>query len=343
MTDSITIDGSLGEGGGQVLRTSLALSMITQTPLIIERIRAGRAKPGLMRQHLTCVQAAQAICQGVARGAQLGSTQLIFEPGPIQPGQYSFAVGTAGSTSLVLQTVLPALMLADEPSTVRCKGGTHNPQAPTFEFLEQAYAPLLGRIGPGLALSLVSHGFYPAGGGELLAQISPCAKDQLQALELHERGELRAQQAVATASSLPEGVLTRELAELKRLLRWPDASLSRALARSPGPGNVITLTISFKALTEVFVAFGAKGTTSEQVAQTVVQEYHDYLGALAPVGEHLTDQLTLPMALAGRGSIRCSPPSRHTRTNIEVIEKFLEVEFTLERVEGRMWQLDVAS
>ena len=169
----ITIDGSKGEGGGQVLRSSLSLSMVTGQPFRIKNIRAGRAKPGLLRQHLTCVRASEAVCNATVEGAELGSKEIVFRPGAVQPGLHTFAVGTAGSAMLVLQTVLPPLMLATETSTVTVEGGTHNDHAPPFDFLEHAFVPLLRRMGARVDLILDGYGFYPAGGGRVVATISP--------------------------------------------------------------------------------------------------------------------------------------------------------------------------
>jgi RNA 3'-terminal phosphate cyclase (ATP) len=169
----IELDGSVGEGGGQILRTSLALSMCTGQPVTLNNIRAKRAKPGLMRQHLTCVDAAREVSGAQVQGAELGSQSLAFEPGRVRAGDYRFNVGTAGSCTLVLQTVWPALLLAGERSTLTLQGGTHNPMAPPFHFLERSFAPLVRRLGAGVSLTLRRHGFYPAGGGEMQATVEP--------------------------------------------------------------------------------------------------------------------------------------------------------------------------
>ncbi len=173
----LQIDGSRGEGGGQILRTSLTLSMITGRPLQIQQIRAQRAKPGLMRQHLTAVKAAAEVCGAETEGAELGSRTLTFRPGAVQAGQYSFDIGTAGSASLVLQTILPPLMIAGGASQLTLRGGTHNMHAPPFDFLAKAFLPLLARIGPRVQATLLRHGgFYPAGSGEVFFASSPASK-----------------------------------------------------------------------------------------------------------------------------------------------------------------------
>lgn len=182
----ISIDGSHGEGGGQILRTALSLSAVTGKPFAIENIRARRSKPGLMRQHLTAVKAAAAICGAKADGAEVGSTRLRFEPGSLKAGEYAFNIGSAGSTSLVLQTVLPPLALADGASRVTLQGGTHNTGAPPFEFLDRAFLPLIRRIGFNADVELRRFGFYPAGGGEVRVEIQ--APSTLEPLVIDERG-----------------------------------------------------------------------------------------------------------------------------------------------------------
>ena len=169
----IRIDGSIGEGGGQIPRTALGLSLVTGKPFEIKNIRAGRRKPGLLRQHLTALKAAKQISQADVRGAQIGSSEFAFSPRRVRSGEYHFAVGTAGSTTLVLQTILPALMLADGPSTVVIEGGTHNPYAPPFPFLERSFIPVLRQMGVGIDLELNRYGFYPAGGGKFTIRIDP--------------------------------------------------------------------------------------------------------------------------------------------------------------------------
>ena len=186
----IVIDGSAGEGGGQILRSSLALSLVTGKPFRIENIRAGRTKPGLLRQHLTALAAATQIGKAKVEGAVLGSKIVSFTPRGVTPGDYHFAVGTAGSATLVLQTVLPALMLASGPSTLVLEGGTHNPSAPPFDFISKAFLPILNRMGPCIKVELERYGFYPAGGGRFRVSINPAA--QLSPIDLLTCGESRA-------------------------------------------------------------------------------------------------------------------------------------------------------
>lgn len=338
----LTIDGSLGEGGGQILRTSLALSILTRTPVTIERIRAGRPKPGLMRQHLTAVLAAQQISGAKLTGGEIGSQRIVFEPGEVVAGEHTLKIGTAGSAGLVLQTVLPPLMMAGAASTVAIEGGTHNPKAPTVDFLREVFLPQLVRIGPQVALTQERAGFYPAGGGRIVAQITPCAREAMQPLMLLERGEATEERgAWAVVSNLPNHIARREIGLIGDQMGWTERMLHSLVWPSPGPGNVVWIKLGYEHVTELFTALGAKGKSAEEVADEALKEARAYMANGAPVGEYLADQLLLPMALAGGGSLCCTPPSMHTRTQAEIIEKFLEVEFRFERMDGRRWRVDV--
>ena len=338
----ITIDGSYGEGGGQILRTSLALSLVTGKPFRIEKIRAGRKNPGLLRQHLTAVNAAAQIGQAEVTGATIGSQQLTFTPGRVAPSNYAFAVGTAGSATLVLQTVLPALLVASGPSTLTLEGGTHNPLAPPFDFLAKAFLPLVNRMGPRVEAKLERPGFYPAGGGKFSVEIDPAPT--LARLDLPERGEIRGRRARAVVANLPRKIAERELAVIKQKMSWADEWLSaETVDNSRGPGNVAMMEIESEHVTEVFTGFGERGVTAEAVAEEVVKCARQYLAAGVAVGEHLADQLLVPMALAGGGMLTTVPPTRHTTTNVEIIRQFLDVEVEVKPLTNRTWSVEVRS
>lgn len=323
----ITIDGSIGEGGGQILRSALALSMVTGKPFKIANIRAGRQKPGLLRQHLTAVQAAATVCSAQVEGASIASQQLTFTPGPIRPGDYTFSIGTAGSTTLVFQTVLPALLCAAGPSNLTLEGGTHNPFAPPLDFLDKAFLSLLARMGPKVTVKLDRAGFYPAGGGRFVATIEPTP--HLTPLHLNERGDIVGRQCTATVAGLPREIAQRELDVARRKTDWPEESFQvRTLPADQGPGNILTIEVASQHVTEVFTGFGQRGVRSEAVAEAAVAELREYLAAGVPVGKHLADQLLLPMALAGGGSFTTLPLTRHSTTNIEIIGLFLDVPMT---------------
>ena len=314
------IDGSEGEGGGQILRSSLALAVHTQQAFRIERIRANRHPPGLRRQHLAAVRAAAEICDAHVDGDEIGSSELVFRPGRLKPAQYTFAIGTAGSTTLVLQTVWMPLLFADRPSTVRISGGTHNRGSPPFDFFERALLPLLARMGARVELDLLAYGFYPRGGGEIRARITP---SQLQPIHLHERGALHRAHADAYVAALPMHIAERELAVVGRMLEWSAEQLTlHALPNDVGPGNVLMLTIEHANVTEVFTGFGERGVRAEAVARAAALEARAYLNASAPIDRYLADQLLLPLALAGGGSFVTTDVTQHLRSNALVIEKF---------------------
>jgi RNA 3'-terminal phosphate cyclase (ATP) len=335
----LQIDGAQGEGGGQVLRSALALSLVTGRAFQIRRIRAGRQRPGLMRQHLAAVHAAAAVGSARVAGGTIGSRQLTFVPEAVKPGGYRFAVGSAGSATLVLQTVLPALVLAGGPSTVVLEGGTHNPFAPPFDFLEKAFLPLLRRMGPRVEVALDRPGFFPAGGGRFTARVTPVA--WLRPLILPERGELLRLRGAAIVADLPRRIAEREAAALADLL--PLAAEDVAIREYPGrgPGNAVLVAVHSEQVSEVFSAFGARGRPAESVARTAAEEVLNYLAAGVPVGRRLADQLLLPMALAGGGSFHTLEPSRHTRTNIAVIGQFLDVAITARPLEHGAWCIAV--
>ena len=343
----IEIDGSAGEGGGQILRTSLALAMCTGQAFTLVRIRARRAKPGLMRQHLTCVNAATAVSGATVQGAELGSGTLVFEPGPVKAGAYAFSVGTAGSCTLVLQTVWPALMLAGASSRLTLSGGTHNPMAPPFHFLERCYAPLLRRLGADSALALRRLGFYPAGGGEIEATIHPAA-DALRPFDLLERGAPVESYAECLAPALPAAVARRELDALARELAWTPEQLRTPVVRqNEGPGNALMATLVHEHVCELVTHFGEKGVSSEAVASAVVREVRAYEGSAAALGPHLADQWALPLALAvwrrgGTAAYTCTELTDHATTNFAVIERFLPVRFETRAIADG-WRVALAS
>lgn len=322
----IHLEGSHGEGGGQILRTALGLSLCTCQPFRIEKVRAGREKPGLLRQHLTAVNAAAAVGAAEVEGAALGSRELTFRPGKagVAGGAFAFAVGTAGSAGLVLQTILPALLTAAGPSRLTLEGGTHNPFAPPFDFLARAFLPLINRMGPRVSATLVRPGFYPAGGGKVEILIEPCA--QLRPLELMSRGEPGGRSARALVAGLAQGIAARELEVVRERLGWSEERCAvEVLPPAFGPGNALILEVASEHVTEVFSGFGQRGVSAERVAARAVEEVRAYLAAPgAPaVGEHLADQLLVPLALAGAGAFSTVAPSGHTRTNVETIARFL--------------------
>lgn len=335
----IRIDGSTGEGGGQMLRSALSLSLVTGKAFRMENIRAKREKPGLLRQHLTAVLAACEIASAQADGATLGSKILTFTPGSVHSGNYRFAVGTAGSGTLVFQTILPALMTTGGCSEVIIEGGTHNMQAPPLDFLQKAFLPVINRLGPKVELRLEKYGFYPAGGGRFTATIEPC--DRLSTIQLVERGEIERRGAVAIVANLPRNIAQRETDTIVKLLNWDEQSTQIVETRnSVGPGNIVLIELTSSNVTEVFCGFGRIGASAESVASEAADAVRSYLVSGAVAGEHLTDQLLLPFALAGGGAFTAEKLNLHSRTNMEIIRCFLPVDFVTTQ-EGNLVKLEV--
>ncbi len=336
--EMIEIDGAAG--GGQLLRTALTLSLCTGTGFTISNIRSGRPRPGLMRQHLTAVNAACSISQGRAHGAELGATSLRFEPGEVVPGDYQFALGSAGSTTLVLQTLLPALWRCKTPSSVRLEGGTHNPLAPSADFFSDTYLPALRRMGVCSTLELEGHGFYPAGGGVVIATVEPCAA--MQNVSLTQRGELVSLDATALLSALAAGIGRRELAVLAKRLNLGDEHLRiHSVRPAVGPGNAVLVRVAHDEHVETFTGHGERGVPAEKIAERLADDVSAYLTSGAYASEYLADQLLLPMALAGQGQFTTSAASAHLRSNAALIEKFVAVEISYEPVTSNCWRVSV--
>ena len=341
--ETVFIDGSMGEGGGQILRTSLALACITGRNLHIENIRAARRKPGLAKQHLICVRAACEICGGQCKGAAISSQVLDFQPGPIRGGDFSFDIGSAGSATLVIQTILPALFLADKPSTVTVTGGTHNPWAPPYDFLAETFLPAIKSAGFDADCRLEKHGFYPAGGGKITLKISPRQEKPSQIIDLSQpMGNIQIHARIYTAK-LPSHIAHRQ----KNLLLQTKLQFKNIehieVTDSDGPGNCIMLRLCGEGRTTVFTAFGQKGKPSEKVVGEVVNLAEDFLSSGAVIDRFLADQLLIYMAISthfakdsetvAHKNACCYTTNKlttHVTTNMETIKKFLPVEFKTE-------------
>ncbi len=338
-SETIPIDGSFGEGGGQILRTSLALSCVTGKTVEIGNIRKSRTKPGLQPQHLMSVLAATAICGAAVEGAEISSTALRFSPGTVRGGDYHFDVGriksSAGSTSLVLQTVLLPLLLADRPSIVSVRGGTHVPWSPNFHYLERVFLPLLVRMNCRVDLSLDQWGWYPQGGGVVTARIEPCRR--LRPLVITERGALKRLQGISAISNLPDDIGERQRNRAIRNLRERGMEADIEIQRGPsiGKGTVLFLAAEFENITVGFDSLGALGKRAEKVADEACArlfEHLDHDGALDP---HLTDQIIPYLALAkGRSEFTTSRITRHLLTNIWVVRQFLNIDGSVAGREG---------
>jgi RNA 3'-terminal phosphate cyclase (ATP) len=330
---SLVIDGSEGEGGGQILRTSLTVALLTGRPFRIENIRRGRAKPGLLRQHLTCVAAAAKVGDAAITGDTLGSTTLSFEPRALRGGDYELSIGTAGSTTLVLQTILPALLRADAPSRVVINGGTHNPAAPPVHFLQRTFLPLLARMGGEVRLTLARVGFYPVGGGKIVADIAP--SKALAPLHVPARGPITHRAVHAVLADVPRHVGEREIETICTALGWPrEAGRIEHLTRPTSPGNAVFVEVGTDDLVEVFTGFGSRQERAEQVAHGVADEARAYIEGGAAVGPYLADQL-LPLLAAGPGgSFATTALTPHARSQIALLKQLGTRPITVGTTEG---------
>lgn len=319
----ITIDGTTGEGGGQVLRSSLALSLATQKPFTITNIRKKRSRPGLLRQHLASTLAAEAISNADVTGARMGSTELVFRPGRVTAGEHTFKVGTAGSCLLVLATVLLPLALAEGPSRLVLEGGTHNPAAPPFPFVADALLPALAKIGYAADATLVRPGFFPAGGGRVEVAIAGGARPSR--VDLLETGKRIGERARAVVSALPSNIALRELETLASVAGLSKrADLRPEVVRDPvGPGNALVVTLVYEHATHVVTGFGEKGAPAERIGGSVGALVAALAAADVPVCEHLADQLVLPLALGRGGTFRTVRPTPHFDAQRAVVRAFL--------------------
>jgi RNA 3'-terminal phosphate cyclase (ATP) len=327
----LEIDGSHGEGGGQILRTALTYSACFQRPVHIRNIRAHRRNPGLAAQHITCIRAAGAICSALIEGDELGSGSLTFSPGrAARPGSYRFDVasarkgGSAGSASLVMQTVLPPLALADGDSKVRIEGGTHLLWSPSFHFLSGAWLPMLRKMGFDASLELEAWGWFPIGKGAIRARIRGHSR-RPRCLTLDERGTLVEIAGLAVAANLPSHIPQRMHDRASALLRPLGCSLGieTRTVRAACAGAGLFLTARYENAVCGFGALGARGKPAEVVAEEAAQSLLAHHRTTAAVDEHLADQLLVPLAMAdGPSRYTVARPSSHLATNAWLIERF---------------------
>lgn len=323
MSDLLRIDGSRGEGGGQILRTSLSLACITGRPIELYNIRAKRDKPGLRPQHLQCVKAAAHICSGRLQGAEVGSTRIAFEPGPIRPGEYRFDIGTAGATSLVFHTVVYPLSFARSPSRVVITGGTHNPMSPCYHYMALAWAPLLGQLGFNIDLGIAAAGFYPKGGGEISATVSPA--DALRPLRLRERGRLSAIEGISGVANLKLSIAERQAKSASTRLKAMGIDCPFEVCDMPAasPGTVLLVNAVFEHGRACYFGLGEVRKRAETVADEACRDLQRFMKSSATVDEHLADQLLIPLAFCEGESIFMPPVvTTHLTTNADVIGLF---------------------
>ena len=362
---TIYIDGSYGEGGGQVLRTSLTLATIAGQPIRIEGIRAGRKKPGMAAQHLTCVKAAAAICEAEVKGDALGSMTLEFTPTTSpKPGFYCFDVseasqgGSAGAVSLILQTILLPLAFAADDSEVTLRGGTHVAFSPTLSYIQEIYLPMLSKMGLSARVKLAKWGWYPQGGGEAKLLVTGNhwrlkeAERPLQAIHLMERGKLRQLRGVAVVTELPSHIPQRMASRAENILCCRDAKFRVSTSpfharveakreRGVAPGAGIFLTAEYESnakncdLRAGFSALGRRGLPAEKVAEMACEDFLKFHEHDAPVDGYLADQLLLPLAFAaGKSQFRTTEITLHLSTNAWAIAQFGLAEIKIDRTTG---------
>lgn len=317
----ISIDGAYGEGGGQVIRTSVALAAITGQAIEIHDIRGGRAKPGLQAQHLMSVKAAARLCGATLSGAELQSRHLVFEPQmPVAAGHYRFDIGTAGSCTLVLQTILVPLALAEGDSTVVVTGGTHNPMAPCVDYLEEVFLPAVARMGLRATLEVPAYGFFPKGGGEVRCHIS--GGGELTGASFASRDEVGSLLARAIVSGLPEHVGLRGAGHLESRIGQRAEICKRP---SRGPGAAAFVAVRHRSAFAGFTGLGERGKPMERVVEDAADAYDAWVATEATVDEHLADQLVLPAVFAQGESVwRTDMVTEHLRTVAWLTGRFVD-------------------
>jgi RNA 3'-terminal phosphate cyclase (ATP) len=333
----IYIDGSVGEGGGQILRTSLSLAALLGRPVEIANIRVKRRRSGLMAQHLAGVRALATITDAETEGAEKRSTRLVFKPRTIKGGTYRFDIGTAGSVSLLLAAVLPPLLFAGQQSEIVLSGGTHVPFSPPYEYMAHVFLPALAKLGVQVELELVRSGWYPKGGGKIRARVEPCKG--LTGIQLASRGMLTSLQVNACSANLPEHIGRREIAHLKKCFAEYSDLLDFRSTDYPSPsgGNMVFLQAGFEHTTAGFSALGKRGKPAEQVAEEVCRAWHHFIQTEATLDLHLADQLILYMALAKDESFFIAEQATgHLATNIDIIKEFLPVGIKIEHKTGQV-------
>ncbi len=344
-SDIIEINGSQGEGGGQIIRTALSLSVITGKAFRITGIRAGRRQTGLKEQHLTCVRACRTISQAAVEGDSVGSSALTFIPGETRPGDYHFNISTAGSTSLVFQCIFFPLALTSGHSSISITGGTHVLWSPSFDYLRSLWLPTMKKLGFHGELTLERAGYFPVGGGKIAAHVEPVKK--LENLSSLNRGRLKKLAIFLGSSNLPSTSRERMKKTLQNTLESYLALISFQEGDLPSPGRnaFVTIHATFEHTQACFTDVGERGKPSEDVAATASNHFLAYMARKGSLDEHMTDQILLPLALVQQGSSTCtiSHVSQHLLTNAAIIRKFLDVTVEIEGAENSEGSITVRS
>jgi RNA 3'-terminal phosphate cyclase (ATP) len=338
----LEIDGSYGEGGGQILRTALSLSCLTNSPFRMLNIRKGRKKPGLMPQHIMCIHALTLISNAKAKGDSMGSSELVFEPSAVKTGDYVFDIATAGSTSLLLQALLPPLIFADNPSSVTLKGGTHVPFSPSFHYISKVFIPVLSMLGVTLTAKINNYGFHPKGGGEITVNIEPA--QNIQASCLLTRGDIRTIKGISCIANLPLSIAERQRDAAFKMISQSGltAEINAHTVSSPGTGTFIFLKPETDTCHSGFSSLGERGKKAEYVGEAAAREFLEYYRTPACLDHHLADQIILYLAVAnGESSFTTSRITDHLLTNLWVIDRFLRLKYTIAGKKGILGRVTV--
>lgn len=339
----IEIDGRFGEGGGQIIRSALSLAALTGRSFRIFNIRNNRPKPGLRAQHVSAVRAVKAVSDASVKGDSIDSRDLLFEPGGLKAGLYTFDIGTAGATPLVLQALLPPLIFAGGPSRVSLSGGTHVPISPSFHFIRDIFLPMLRELGIVVSASVLTYGFYPRGGGQIEADIQPVGEHSIRSMSLREKKVVWGVGGTSAVANLPLSIAERQKSAALGLLsgRGLAAEIDISSVPSPGRGTFLFLTSKDGPCRAGFSSIGVRGKRAEEVGIEAAQAFLDYYVNEGCIDPHLADQLVMYLALAhGESSFTTTGVSPHLLTNLWVIKKFLDIDYTVEGdvgTPGKVW------
>jgi RNA 3'-terminal phosphate cyclase (ATP) len=343
-SDMIEIDGSYGEAGGQILRTALSLSCVLEKPFRMFNIRKGRSRPGLMPQHLMCVRALAMICGASVRGNVVGSTELIFIPSDPRPGDYDFDIGTAGSTSLLLQAILPPLVFSKKKSSIMLTGGTHVPFSPPFHYVSDVFVPMLRRLGIEMNISVERYGFYPKGGGRIRAEVYP--SERAKAITLVKRGEFEKTTGLSGVVNLPLSIAERQRNAVNEMLssNGLHAEIDLLSSDAFGRGTFVFLKAETAECVAGFSSLGERGKKAETVGREAAEELISYYYADACLDPHLADQVALYLPFAdGPSSFTTSRVTGHLVTNLWAIEKLTGVSYSIEGEKGKPGKVVIAA
>ncbi|MEM4133610.1 MAG: RNA 3'-terminal phosphate cyclase [Candidatus Micrarchaeia archaeon] len=325
--DPIIIDGSIGEGGGQILRVALALSCITGIPFNIKNIRVKRPKPGLQPQHLTSVNSLSLITKAEVHGNTIGSTELFFKPNKIIGGYYEFDIGTAGSISLLMQSILPVMLYADRPSKITFKGGTHVSHSPSIDYFENIFLPLIRKMNVNAEILVEEFGWYPKGGGKVILFVKP---SNIDSISLTEKINLKSINGIISQSNLPEDIMEREEKSIREI--FPGIILNKRNKTSSSAGNSITLWAEYENTILGYDVLGEKGLKAEKLALNCAKNLNKLIKSKGCVDDWMGDQLLIYMALAsGESKIKVNKITDHMQSCMNIIPLFTRKQFKVDR------------